>query len=345
MNEAGAVAWVDGARGDRTGEPAEAVARVRQRGFAVRRVRAEDIGDEIADRPPDCVVCDADSCLDGIAAIRTVHEVDPTVAVVALARDGDESLAHRAVAAGATEYVPSTDAETIVEAVDRATERGRRVREHHLESRADRAEEFASVVAHDLRNPLGAVRHRIEMARRTGDDGHLDDALAALDRTDELLGELVARARADPSTSDFEGVSLAAVARAAWEHVPTGESTLSVADDWTIAADRERLTQLLENLFVNAVEHGTSEESVGVEVRVGVDDDGCLYVEDDGRGIPVEDRGSVFESGYSTGVDGTGYGLVSVRRIASAHGWTVEVTESADGGARFEFRGVAVGDS
>ncbi|MFC7195531.1 sensor histidine kinase [Halosimplex aquaticum] len=196
-----------------------------------------------------------------------------------------------------------------------------------------------------MRNPLYAVRHRIEMARRTGDDGHLDDALAALDRTDELLSDLIARTGSDPSADDTEYVSLAAVARSAWEHVATGESTLFVRDDRPVAADRGRLTQLLENLFVNAVEHGIGDENGGVEVSVGVDGDGCLSVEDDGCGIPAEEREAVFESGYSTAVDGTGYGLVSVRRIARAHGWTVEVTEGADGGARFEFHGVAVGDS
>jgi signal transduction histidine kinase len=49
----------------------------------------------------------------------------------------------------------------------------------------------------------------------------------------------------------------------------------------------------------------------------------------------------VFESGYTTDDDGTGFGLAIVDQIASAHGWTPEVTESDAGGARFEFGGVA----
>jgi signal transduction histidine kinase len=63
-------------------------------------------------------------------------------------------------------------------------------------------------------------------------------------------------------------------------------------------------------------------------------------VADDGPGIPESDRLGVFESGYSTAPDGTGFGLTIVEEIAEAHGWEVSVTASRDGGARFEIRGV-----
>ncbi|WP_394326157.1 sensor histidine kinase [Halobacterium sp. CBA1132] len=60
-------------------------------------------------------------------------------------------------------------------------------------------------------------------------------------------------------------------------------------------------------------------------------------VEDDGPGIPVEHRAGIFERGYTTDDDGTGFGLYIVRKIANAHGWNVEATDAEDGGARFEF--------
>ncbi|WP_436929554.1 ATP-binding protein [Halosimplex halobium] len=232
----------------------------------------------------------------------------------------------------------------------------RKDRERRLREQNDRLNEFASVIGHDLRNPMGAVRHRIEMARRTGDERHLEDAVSALDRMDELLRDLLRMARQGEQLGRTEPVSLAEVARGAWDNVPTGENSLVVADDPTVVADRGRLTQLLENLFVNSVEHGSTspasqaqqdtvehgaDDPPGtVEVRVGVGEDGCLFVEDDGRGIPEADRGDVFESGFSTAADGTGYGLAIVRQVARAHGWEAAATESADGGARFEFRGV-----
>ena len=72
-------------------------------------------------------------------------------------------------------------------------------------------------------------------------------------------------------------------------------------------------------------------------MTVGDTPDG-FYIEDDGPGIPPEDRDQVFEWGYSTGAGGTGYGLAIVGEVASAHGWDVRVTDGDDG-ARFEFRG------
>ncbi|WP_121820102.1 ATP-binding protein [Halostella salina] len=71
-------------------------------------------------------------------------------------------------------------------------------------------------------------------------------------------------------------------------------------------------------------------------VRIGETDDG-FFVADDGPGIPEDERDTVFESGYTTRKNGTGYGLAIVQQVAEAHGWTVELTDSAAGGARFEF--------
>jgi signal transduction histidine kinase len=75
------------------------------------------------------------------------------------------------------------------------------------------------------------------------------------------------------------------------------------------------------------------------------DGDGTVgfYVEDDGPGIPPEERDEVLEQGYS-GDTGTGLGLAIVDRIADAHGWAVTITDGIDGGARFEFTGVEPAD-
>jgi signal transduction histidine kinase len=93
----------------------------------------------------------------------------------------------------------------------------------------------------------------------------------------------------------------------------------------------------LENLFRNSVDHG----GVDVTITVGALDGGDgFYVADDGEGIPEAEREKVFDTGYTTTSDGTGFGLNIVAEIAEAHGWAVEAVEAADGGARFEFTGV-----
>lgn len=65
-----------------------------------------------------------------------------------------------------------------------------------------------------------------------------------------------------------------------------------------------------------------------------------FYVEDDGPGVPVEQQDRLFEPGFTTAEAGTGFGLSIVKEIAEAHGWTVRVTDSDAGGARFEVTGV-----
>ncbi|MEA5388267.1 ATP-binding protein [Haloarculaceae archaeon H-GB2-1] len=56
--------------------------------------------------------------------------------------------------------------------------------------------------------------------------------------------------------------------------------------------------------------------------------------------MPDAKRSEVFESGFTTAAGGTGFGLAIVKQIASVHGWSIQLTESDDGGARFEFLGV-----
>ena len=214
----------------------------------------------------------------------------------------------------------------------------RTVHERSLERTDAYLEEFTSAVSHDLRNPLNVATGRLELARQDRDDEHLEAVAQALDRTDTLIDDLLALAREGDTALDVEPTAIADVARSAWQTVETGDAALSVETGLAIEADRHRLTQLLENLFSNAVEHG--DENVTVTVGSLTDRSG-FYVADDGVGIPVDDS-DVFERGYSTSEDGTGFGLTIVEQIAAEHDWTVTAAESADGGARFDLAGVEI---
>ncbi len=76
-----------------------------------------------------------------------------------------------------------------------------------------------------------------------------------------------------------------------------------------------------------------------VTVTVGDLDTG-FYIADDGPGVAPDRRGTVFEAGTTTANNGTGLGLAIVTEIADGHGWSVDVTESKHGGARFEITNV-----
>jgi PAS domain S-box-containing protein len=215
-------------------------------------------------------------------------------------------------------------------------------RRRRLERQNQQLEEFASVVSHDLRNPLSIARGRLTLARTDCECGgdvqdHLREIEAALVRSSALVDDLFALAKSGEGVRDPAPVDFASAVEACWANVPTAEATLTLADghDRTIVADRGRLGQLLENLFRNAVEHGGSD----VSVTVGSLADG-FYVEDTGPGVPDTDRGRLFERGFSTTDTGTGYGLRIVERIADAHGWDVTPTDGRAGGARFEVTGV-----
>jgi signal transduction histidine kinase len=117
--------------------------------------------------------------------------------------------------------------------------------------------------------------------------------------------------------------------------VQTTSLSIEPEFDLSVAADPERPQQLFENLFRNSVEHGGTD----VTITVGaLEEDEGFYVADDGPGIPEEKRDEIFEAGYTTASDGTGFGLAIVAEIAEAHGWEITATESAEGGARFEIR-------
>jgi signal transduction histidine kinase len=229
-------------------------------------------------------------------------------------------------------------------------------REQQLLKQNEHLDEFAAVVSHDLQGPLMELRASADRAVRTGDASHAEDVLAAADRMDRLVDNLLQLARAGTQVADTESVALDGVARVAWQTVWTPDAALAIETDRTVVADAERLQQLFENLFRNAVTHGRStERDTHADDAVSTQTDGGedatltvtvgtvpagFYVADDGRGIPPAEREQVFERGYTTAADGTGLGLGIVRQIAGAHGWSVRATGSEDGGTRIEVTGL-----
>jgi signal transduction histidine kinase/DNA-binding NarL/FixJ family response regulator len=239
-----------------------------------------------------------------------------------------------------------------MEAALAAVERDRRLRdrEQALSAQNDRLEQFATVVSHDLRNPLNVAIGRLRALKEEYDDDNIAAIEQALDRMQALIDDLLVLARTGDSVAEMETVALATAVRDCWEVVETGDAALVIDTDRKIRADMTRLKQLLENLIGNAMEHtdsrtqsGETDEHGGPDVTITISEiPGGFAVSDDGPGIPEADREAVFESGYSTATDGTGFGLSIVSQIAGAHGWTVTLTDSDSGGARFEFTGVDV---
>ncbi|USZ68431.1 HAMP domain-containing histidine kinase [Halorussus salilacus] len=212
-----------------------------------------------------------------------------------------------------------------------------RQRTEQLAEQRNRLDEFASIVSHDLRNPMNVAQGHLELARETGEERHFEAVEGAHERMERLVDEVPALSRRGETVEDPTPVDLDAVAREAWATVETPGMVLHTEVDATVVSDGRRLRALFENLFRNAAEHGGDEVTVGSLSGESAPDSKGFYVADDGPGIPADDRERIFEGGYSTRTDGTGFGLAIVRRIAEAHDWRIRVTESQSGGARFEF--------
>jgi PAS domain S-box-containing protein len=212
----------------------------------------------------------------------------------------------------------------------------RKQAEQELKRENSRLSEFASVISHDLRNPLNVAQGRAAILQQQDNDDlkeHLTPLVASLERIESIIQDTLTLARKGKTVGEMDSVSAVELIGKCWQGVETAEATLKINDEFTIRGDRDRLRHVCENLFRNAVEHGGEDVTVWVG-RTGEDG---IYVEDDGPGIAPSDREAVFEPGHTSAAGGTGFGLTIVKRIAEAHGWEMTITEGRDGGARFEF--------
>jgi PAS domain S-box-containing protein len=225
----------------------------------------------------------------------------------------------------------------------------RKAYERRIERENERLDEFASIVSHDLRNPLNVLSGYLRLARETGNESYFERCDTALDEMERLIDDVLTLARQGDAVESVDPVPLDELAKRyandalgsidggegdeGGETEGDGSVEVAVETERDVLADPGRVKRLLQNLFRNAAEHG------GDRIVVGDLPDG-FYVEDDGPGIPEDRRDEVFESGHTTSESGTGFGLAIVERIAEAHGWEMTLTEGDEGGARFEFTGV-----
>lgn len=209
-------------------------------------------------------------------------------------------------------------------------------REQRLERQNEQLDKFASLVSHDLRSPLSVAAGNLALARETGHEERFEKATQALDRMDQIIDDLLTIARSEEMVESPTPVAVAEIAEESWTTAgtPDRDIRIEMSTEWQVEADASLLRTIFENLFRNAVDHNDSQVSVAVGTLAGPTEG--FYVEDDGVGIPEDRRDSVFEYGTSTGSGGAGLGLTIVAELVEAHGWHIDVTESASGGTRFE---------
>lgn len=195
-------------------------------------------------------------------------------------------------------------------------------------------EQFSRAIIHEFRNYIQISNSYATLVRETGDvETHGDSLLVVLERIERLLEQIAALGHQNPA-DQFEYRSLKETASRCWRHVGKSSATCLVVESAPIEANHLLLEILLENLFRNSLD-----QRPDVTIEIGLLENG-FYVEDDGPGISKDFGEDIFEWGVSDTASGTGVGLALVNHVGTLHGWEVSVTESENGGARFEITSV-----
>lgn len=215
-----------------------------------------------------------------------------------------------------------------------------------LARRNERDRRFAADVSHELRSPLQTLYAAASVLTRRR--GHHDERTATaaglvadeIGRFQQLVNDLLELARTD-QPAQRESVDIVALAGEVCQSRELPETLVQpesgMPTEWRV--DRRRTEQLLVNLLENAVRYGGGPVAVRLSA---VDATGIVEVDDAGPGVPVADRGVIFDRFVRSraarargGTDGTGLGLAIVAQHATAHGGHATVSDRPGGGARF----------
>ncbi|HQY29243.1 MAG TPA: ATP-binding protein [Burkholderiaceae bacterium] len=211
---------------------------------------------------------------------------------------------------------------------------------------------FVADAAHELRTPIAALKLQAGLVGRARDDASRGEALrdlhAGIDRSAHLVDQLLTLARSEPHARAAAGamVDLASIA----DEAIAGMMPLAQARGSQVLLDAQRPAELqgdanaLHSLVRNLVDNALRHTPTGSRIEVAVtsrDDEICLSVDDDGPGIPVEERERVFDRFYrrSAGDDaGSGLGLAIAKAVVDRHAGHIDLGQSALGGLRVTVR-------
>lgn len=214
-----------------------------------------------------------------------------------------------------------------------------------LDAAATAQRRFVSDASHELRSPLATIRQHAELAQAHPEVTSIGELAEVVSeeglRLQGIVESLLLLARLDEGASthdeavDLDDIALSEVRRLRAAGLEVDGSGIGAA---RVLGDPRLLSQLVRNLADNAARHGRSRIAIGVTSA-----DGFVFVtvEDDGAGVPAEERERIFQrfvrldEARSRDAGGSGLGLAIARGIAaSAHG-TLVVDDSRWGGARF----------
>jgi two-component system sensor histidine kinase TctE len=273
-----------------------------------------------------------------LAAFAVWYGVGRGLAPLSSLRQEIESRSHRDLSALSEEQAPQ-EVQPLIHAMNDLLAR--------LGAAISAQQRFIADAAHQLRTPIAGLKTQMELALRQSQLADVQATLrqlqTATERSTRLVNQLLSLARAEPGGGRgraAERLDLARLAReATTEWVPVALSRrIDLGYDgedetaW-IEGDALLLREMLGNLLDNAIRYTAAGGQVTVRVSGGPQGS-ALSVEDNGPGIPGEERARVFERFYrvlGTGAEGCGLGLAIVREIALSHHAEVTLADGAGG--------------
>jgi len=298
----------------------------------------------------------------GTAAVRELHAVAPRIPLVVLTCQEDDTLATQALREGAQDYLVKGQIQTrmLVRTLRYAIERKRmlveaeQVRKLQLQLR----DEFISTVSHELRTPLTSIRGALGLID-AGVLGKLEEKAEAMvkialqnsERLVRIINDIldVEKIQSGGLEIRIESVPLAtflqqaiAVNQAYGVKYHVRFELENVPSTIELAADPDRLMQVMANLLSNAAKFSPAGSTVRVRA-IECDPHVRIEVEDRGIGIPEQFRKRVFDkfaqadSSTSRRFEGTGLGLSITRKLTEAMGGTIGFTTVTDQGTTFYF--------
>ena len=202
--------------------------------------------------------------------------------------------------------------------------------------------ELAAGLAHEIRNPVAAIRGAAEALEPEPAGEQRAEMLAVISeetgRLGRFLGEFLEYAR--PRSPRARPVDIVPLIRRCLDHLDLAGVKIQVdllvdAKDTTVLADADQLEEVVENLVSNARDAAGNIGQVSIRIAEAGADHLTIRFRDNGPGIPPDHLGKLFQPFHTTKSGGTGLGLAVVERIVQAHGGDVRATNHTDGGAEF----------
>lgn len=288
---------------------------------------------------------------DGLYGISSLKELQPGMAIIMVTGQGDEIIASEAIKLGAADYVPKSQLapgylQHVLQNALHKMALERKVAEQKTE-----LENFAHVLAHDLKTPIHHVQYLARFIERDLKEGDINKLKADCDkivsvakRMEILINTLHEYTRAN-ATVVFGMLDLNALLEECLSTLSTylneAGAKISFAELPQVYGNHAMLAQLFQNLIGNGVKYcQASEPTVRID---SVTQDGYCHVSvaDNGIGIAPEHRERIFEPfkrlHSADQYEGTGLGLATCRKIIDRHGGSIWCEAGPNGGSVFSF--------